>query len=113
MAIIITVLGPGKRAATINFQLRGDEFSAFSRDTFVSITAIIVFQLAGIHPFIASSAVLIALSYFYRGIPFESQSHENLSIRKSATFPCAEIKIRLVRLALHRLLLITESSRDN
>lgn len=78
MAIIITVLGSGKRA-TIDLLLRGDEFSVFFYDTFVSITAIIVFQSTGISLFIASSVRINCLSYFYRGASLESPSHENLS----------------------------------
>lgn len=49
-------------------------------------------------PFIAFSVRINCSSYFHRGVPFESPSHENLSIQKTATFPCAEIKIRLARL---------------
>lgn len=58
-------------------------------------------------PFIASSVRINCLSYFYHGVPFESPSHENLSIRKAVAFPCVEIKIRLARLAFPQLLLIT------
>lgn len=50
--------------ASINLLLRGDEFSAFSRDTVVSITAIIVFQSNGIRISLLSYFVLIACLIF-------------------------------------------------
>lgn len=99
-----------RQAGTINFLLRGDEFSAFSRDFCIDYRHD-CFPIGRHSPFIASSVRNNCLSYFHRSIPLESRSHENLSIQKLPHISVeikmyVKIKIRLAPLALPQLPLI-------